>query len=133
MHAYTTIIDGHPWSYGDYGMDVELFADLPEADQALARVWIMAFMVPSKGECDRTSYGLKHLLEHDTGVYMTNNQFKDLMLTMHHAPIDPDELNWRFRVSNIALRLAGQRPSVATVPYDRPRGWMNPVVKEDHQ
>ena len=27
-----------------------------------------------------TSYGMKHLLEHDTGVYLTNNEFKDAML-----------------------------------------------------
>lgn len=45
-----------------------------------------------------TSYGLKHILEHDTGIYLTNNEFKDAMLKAGFSPVDPRELNWRYRI-----------------------------------
>ena len=42
----------------------------------------------------RTSYGMKHILEHDTGIYLTNNEFKDAMLLAGYSPVNPGELNW---------------------------------------
>lgn len=45
-----------------------------------------------------TSYGMKHLLEHDTGVYLTNNEFKDAMLLAGYRPVNPDSLNWKYRI-----------------------------------
>ena len=46
----------------------------------------------------RTSYGIKHRLHHDTGIYLTNNEFKDAMMHMGYMPVDPNELNWRYRI-----------------------------------
>ena len=46
----------------------------------------------------RTSYGMKHILEHDTGIYLTNNEFKDAMLLAGYSPVNPGELNWRYRI-----------------------------------
>lgn len=46
----------------------------------------------------RTSYGMKHLLEHDTGIYLTNNEFKDAMMLAGYPPVNPGELNWRYRI-----------------------------------
>ena len=46
-----------------------------------------------------TSYGLKHYLEHDTGIYVTNNAFKDAMLICGFEPADPHELNWHYCIS----------------------------------
>ena len=46
----------------------------------------------------RTSYGIKHKLQHDTGIYLTNNEFKDAMMYMGYYPVNPDELNWRYRI-----------------------------------
>ena len=45
-----------------------------------------------------TSYGMKHLLEHDTGVYLTNNEFKDAMLLAGYRPVNPNSLNWKYRI-----------------------------------
>ncbi len=46
-----------------------------------------------------SSYGLKHLLEEDTGIYMTNNEFKDAMVLAGFQPVNPNALNWKFRIS----------------------------------
>ena len=46
----------------------------------------------------RTSYGIKHLLQHDTGIYLTNNEFKDAMLLAGFEPVDPDALYWEYRI-----------------------------------
>lgn len=46
-----------------------------------------------------TSYGLKHMLEEDTGIYMTNNQFKDAMLLAGFEAVDVKELNWKFKIT----------------------------------
>ena len=43
--------------------------------------------------------GIKHLLERDTGIYLTNNEFKDAMLQAGYEPVDPNELNWHYRIS----------------------------------
>lgn len=48
---------------------------------------------------DKSSYGLKHILEKDTGLYLTNNEFKDAMLMCGYEPINPNELNWYYQIS----------------------------------
>ena len=45
-----------------------------------------------------TSYGLKHILNHDIGIYLTNNEFKDALLLAGIKPVNPNELNWRYRI-----------------------------------
>ena len=40
----------------------------------------------------RTSYGMKHILEHDTGIYLTNNEFKDAMLLAGYSPVNPGDM-----------------------------------------
>lgn len=57
----------------------------------------------------RTSYGLKHILEHDTGVYLTNNEFKDALFLAGFKPVRPDELNWRYRI--VLVRELNYNPS----------------------
>lgn len=46
-----------------------------------------------------TSYGLKHLMQSDTGDYYTNDEFKGGMLDMGFIPDDACKLNWCFNVS----------------------------------
>lgn len=41
---------------------------------------------------------MKHLLEHDTGIYLTNNEFKDAMLLAGYQPVNPNSLNWKHRI-----------------------------------
>ena len=39
------------------------------------------------------------MLERDTDIYMTNNQFKDAMLACGFLPVNERELNWHYCIS----------------------------------
>jgi hypothetical protein len=78
----------------------EHFCDLSEAEQEKALAWIKANVILRETLLDgHTSYGMKHVLEYRTNIYMTNNQFKEAMLLCGFYPVTVDELNWHYRVS----------------------------------
>ena len=63
--------------------------------------WIKIHIIPAKRANNKyTSYSLKHMVENwSTGnLYITNNQFKDAMMTAGYMPVDENELNWRYRI-----------------------------------
>jgi len=128
------IRNGHPYTHWKVSLsderlsvDDDLLSDLPDEQQVLARIWAMAYMVPTSTANKRhTSYGLKHVLEHDMDFYLTNNQFKDLMLQMGHRPVNEHAVNWQFRISEKALNWAGSPIMCGNSIRSRPRGWMNP-------
>lgn len=97
--------NGCPYSCGGMlpypeGEDDELLDDMSPLEQEIVLLWISERLSPRKTVNDRhTSYGLKHCLEHDTGVYMTNNTFKDAMIRCGYAPHDEHELNWEYAIS----------------------------------
>jgi hypothetical protein len=76
------------------------FCDLSETEQKKALTWIRANVIPRDTPLDgHTSYGMKHVLEDRTNIYMTNNQFKEAMLLCGFYPVEIDELNWRYCIS----------------------------------
>ena len=82
------------------GQDCESFRDLSTEEQKKALAWIRANVFHRKTPLEsRTSYGMKHLLEHRTNIYVTNNAFKELMLICGFYPVKVDALNWWFCVS----------------------------------
>jgi len=91
--AYTICDNGEP--------DEALLTDLSVDEVCAVGKWIQDNIRGSVNVCVRTSYSLKHKLEEDTRIYMTNNAFKDAMLLAGYYPEDPDELNWRWRISYI--------------------------------
>lgn len=92
--------NGRPYSIENGWEDAGLITDHTESEQEIVRDWILQNLCPRKTVLyDRTSYGLKHLLERDTGIYLTNNEFKDAMLLAGFAPSDPNELNWTYAIS----------------------------------
>ena len=93
--------DGRPYTNENGWEDSELITDLPGSIQIIVSQWIDEAFVPIKSANKRyTSYGLKHLLERKTGIYLTNNQFKDAMLREGYEPVNPNDLNWTYRISN---------------------------------
>ena len=61
--------------------------------------WIKANVSPSqKIFMGTNSYSMKHVLEKRTGLYMTNNQYKEAMLRCGFFPVDSQELNWLYRI-----------------------------------
>lgn len=92
------IRDELPFTNENGWQDDQLMTDCSEETQSAVQEWIKKHIQPSKRAVWRNSYGLKHLLEADTGLYLTNNQFKHAMQIAGYSPVDPDELNWRYRI-----------------------------------
>lgn len=94
------IKNGHPYTNENGYVDDELLSDIPEDHQLIVRLWIKDNIRPIKsGNYWHSSYGIKHILQHDTKIYLTNNQFKDAMMQCGYMPCDPNRLNWNFRIS----------------------------------
>ena len=92
--------NGRPLTKGENSIDDKLIDSLSEKARETVFDWIATrFRKVSYTNNKRSSYGLKHYLEEDTGIYLTNNQFKDAMLKAGFKPSDPNELNWHFAIS----------------------------------
>lgn len=90
------IINGHPNTDGD----TQLISDLPPDKQLIVLTWVKSSILPIKSvNHEISSYGIKHLLRDETGIYVTNNQFKDAMLICGFQPVNAKELNWEYRIS----------------------------------
>ncbi|WP_440448068.1 hypothetical protein [Ruminococcus sp.] len=93
-------------SYSESGfIDDELLTDEPQLIQNVVKIWIDWCCIPIKTRHSNcTSYGLKHRFEHMTGIYLTNNQFKQAMLLCGFYPDnDISELNWNYSLSKKSL------------------------------
>ncbi len=95
-HVDSQITGARAWTKNDNA----LYTDLTTEEQKTVLNWIRMNIdrrrTPLYG---RSSYGLKHILERDTKIYMTNNQFKDAMLECGFFPVDMTELNWYYCIS----------------------------------
>ncbi len=92
--------DGRPYSIENGWEDAGLITDKPAEVQEEVFAWIRANLMPAESvlRC-RTSYGIKHILQHDTGIYLTNNEFKDAMMMCGYHPANAKRLNWNYRLS----------------------------------
>ena len=94
------IRNGRPYSIENGFVDDGLITDKPQEVQEEVYAWIRANIVPRKTPNRRhSSYGIKHILQGDSGIYLTNNEFKDAMMQCGFLPEDADELNWAYRIS----------------------------------
>jgi uncharacterized protein YozE (UPF0346 family) len=92
------IKEGRPYSNENGYIDTELVTSLVPEDMMIVGEWIRNNVRKSEDIHSMSSYGLKHVLEKDTKLYLTNNQFKDAMLLSGFYPVDEDELNWKYRI-----------------------------------
>ena len=93
------IRNGRPYTNENGWEDKGLLSDKSAAVQETVLSWIKGHIRESRTIYEyRTSYGLKHDLQRDTKIYLTNNEFKDAMMTGGFYPVDPDELNWHYRI-----------------------------------
>lgn len=54
-----------------------------KSNKEIARVWVNVTLTPTSGNGDSTQpYTLKHILEEETGVYLTEDEFVTLLLEM---------------------------------------------------
>lgn len=94
------IKNGKPYTNEQGHTDYELIDDLLPDQRRELLEWIGEIISPSKYKNTRhSSYSLKHRFEKsDKGFYLTNNQFKDAMLTAGYSPVDQDALNWEYKI-----------------------------------
>lgn len=95
------IENGRPCTITPSGfVDDELLTDCTEEEQRVVLNWIRENFISSEKHFRyKTSYSLKHAAEHSTGIYLTNNQFKDAMMMCGYNPVDPNALNWEYCIS----------------------------------
>ena len=94
------IKNGRPYTNENGWEDDGLITAHPEKEQDIVMDWIHTNLIPRKTVLHgKTSYGIKHILEHDTGIYLTNNEFKDAMMICGFEPYDPNALNWIYCLS----------------------------------
>ena len=80
--------------------DGALLGDEPEEIRSAVLAWIREQLLPSsKVDEEHSSYGLKHILQEDTGIYLSNNAMKDAMMMAGYSPVDPSEANWHYRIA----------------------------------
>ena len=91
------------------------FNEMAEKDKKIAVQWLDGNIQPRKTPLpDWSSYGIKHLLERDTKLYMTNGEFKGAMLQCGYKPVDAYELNWYFCISKRSPALKYKRRKVSS-------------------
>ena len=119
-YTHTEMIDGHPCTYNKIHqdksatIDAELLSDESPEIQHAVLDWIKENLYPRKTPLmSPSSYGLKHILQSETDIYLTNNAFKDAMLQCGFEPHDWDEVHWRFGIS---------KRSPAFTKHHSPRG-----------
>lgn len=94
------IKNGRPYTDENGWVDDALITDLTLEEQEIISNWINDYLIPRESvNKELTSYSIKHKLEADTGIYLTNNQFKDAMLMEGYKPSNPNALNWTFGIS----------------------------------
>ncbi len=98
----------YSWVTANFGEGIRIHSDredrhlyvLSTEVREKAVKWVEANIFPRKTPfLDSSSYAMKHVLQERTNIYMTNNQFKELMLLCGFYPVKVDELNWHFCIS----------------------------------
>lgn len=91
------IKNGRPYTNENGSVDDSLVTSHTDNEVNIIKQWIKDnILVSNDILSNMSSYSLKHLLQHDTGIYLTNNEFKDAMLIAGYPPIDPNDLNWKY-------------------------------------
>lgn len=78
----------------------EKFEQLDKQEQEKLLSWIKENFIPRKTiNYNYKSYGLKHLIQHDKGIYTTNEQFKKAMLLCGFKVGNTKKKSWNFNIS----------------------------------
>lgn len=92
------IQNGRPLTHTQGHYDARLIDELAQEDQDKLIKWIKENVYPRKDNdfLGITSAKLKYIISQETGIRMTNNQCKDIMLQCGFEPVDNTELYWRY-------------------------------------
>lgn len=101
--------------------DTESIFDFPDTVIEGIITWIQKAFMPIKTVNRRhTSYELKHILQNNIGLYMTENQFKMAMILAGFEPANYSDLTHTYRISqnSIAFNLNRHNPVCQISPED---------------
>jgi len=70
---------------------------LNQEEKEIAEKFVSELFEPAYRYSRNTSYGIKHIFERATGIYMTNDEMKYIMLELGYKPNDRTELNPRYK------------------------------------
>ena len=80
-----------------------MYEELTLEEKARLADWIAEKLTLRKtANFNHSSYGLKHLFEHDTGLYVYNGAFKGAMQAAGYMAVDPKEQNWHYKIKYCA-------------------------------
>lgn len=97
------IRDNRPYTNENGFVDEALITDKEVYEYETVMKWIKLNIRQNDAAVEsKTSYSIKHMLERDTEIYLTNNAFKDAMMFAGYMPIDENELYWRYRITLVA-------------------------------
>ncbi|MBP1920965.1 hypothetical protein [Youngiibacter multivorans] len=81
--------------------EIERYQELTDEDKETVIRWIEDNLIQSKTFNQAyTSYGLKHYMENDTGIYVCNGAFKGCMMMMGYEPKDIRTQNHIYKISS---------------------------------
>lgn len=76
------------------------YATLPPDEREACALWISKRLRPAARKMRAynrlNSYGLKHIMEREIGLYTTNGQFKGAMEAAGYEAYDTDNINWTY-------------------------------------
>ena len=107
--------NNEPYTCENGWTDGKLLKELPTDEQKNVKEWILKGLYPKKTfDTKYDSYILKTILEKQTGIYTTNNQFKDAMVQCGFMPKDPGKLNWTYTIKKTSPALLREKTVIFT-------------------
>ena len=97
------LCEGRPLTIEDGSLDNRLVTDEPVLVVAAVLEWIARYVYPS--DVPMGPYGsieMNRILVEDTGILLTNNQFKDAMFLCGYDACDENAFNWKFYISTLS-------------------------------
>lgn len=88
----------------DYGPGnaPEDYETLTDMQKRIMSLWISERIAPvsrkMRAENRLISYGLKHQMEREIGLYVSNGQFKGGMAAAGYEAFDTDGINWTYNI-----------------------------------
>ena len=76
----------------------EMFKELDEDDRVKLLAWIRGKYEIGDEAFEKTTYGLKHDFQRETGIFVFNGAFKGALVHLNFEPVDPLEQNWHFKM-----------------------------------
>ena len=78
----------------------ECYIDLNDKYKKALSDWIDERFEKAMIAYRSSTYGLKHDFERETGIFVTNGEFKGAMLEAGFVAVNKDEINWHFKIKD---------------------------------